>query len=66
MKAPTAKFKIIGIERKPNGSYARWSVVERSTGRIVWTGKTFHNARTAHAAAELGVSYQVARRMGNA
>ena len=25
-----------------------WAVVERATGRVVWKGKTFLGARTAH------------------
>jgi hypothetical protein len=43
-----------------------WRVVEKATGSVVWTGKTFRGARTAHAQRELGMDYRSARRMGNA
>lgn len=59
MKATTARFKIervVGVG---------WSVIRRSDSAVVWTGKTFKGARTAHAQRELGIPYAMARRMAN-
>jgi len=58
MKAPSTRYFIKHYD-------FGWIVAERATGKIVWRGKTFKGARTAHAQRELGVSYAVARRMGN-
>lgn len=44
---------------------ASWAVTEKATGKVVWTGKTFKGARTAHARLTLGIPYRTAQRMGN-
>lgn len=42
-----------------------WTVEAIASGRVVWRGKTFKGARTAHAQRELRIAYRVARRLGN-
>ena len=59
MKTAAVRFKIVG---RPG----EWTVVEKATEKIVWTGKTYRNARTAHAMHERGVSWAKAQRAGNA
>lgn len=60
MKAPAKRFRIETPDRGKT-----WKVVEKATEQVVWTGKTFRAARTAHAQRELGISYRDAARMGN-
>lgn len=60
MKATSKLFKIETLDQGKT-----WRVVERATGSVVWTGKTFPGARTAHAERELGISHRAAARMGN-
>lgn len=61
MKAVSRLFKIVTPDKG-----ATWHVVDKATGKVVWTGKTFRNARTAHAAREYGYDWRTAQRMGNA
>lgn len=65
MKAPSSRYKIVGIERAPNGRYGRWTVVERASGAVVWTGKNYLDARSKHAEYALGISAETARRLTN-
>ncbi len=61
MKAVAKRFRIETLDQGRT-----WRVVEKATGAVVWNGKTFKAARTAHAQRELGISYRAAARMGNA
>lgn len=61
MKTVARRFKIETLDQGKT-----WRVVERSSGNVVWAGKTFRNARTAHVVHELGYDWRTAARMGNA
>jgi hypothetical protein len=60
MKTTAKRYTIITPDKGKT-----WTVVAKATGLVVWTGKTFRNARTMHAALELRIPYRVAARMGN-
>lgn len=61
MKVQAKLYRIVTPDRGRT-----WTVVYSVTGDVVWTGRTFRGARTAHARLELGIDYRTARRMGNA
>jgi hypothetical protein len=60
MKAPAVNYRIETLDQGRT-----WQVVAKATGNVVWTGKTFRNARTAHAALERRIPWHSAARMGN-
>jgi hypothetical protein len=69
MKAPAAGYRIVRSLRPAKG---QWEIQDRQNGdKVVWQGKTFRNARSAHyrlAVARLTgkpVSWEQARRAGN-
>lgn len=60
MKAHAATHKIVTTDRG-----ASWDVIEKSSGQVVWHGKTFKGARSAHARLTLKIDARTARRLGN-
>jgi hypothetical protein len=55
MKAPTAGFAILNLAGHPLNAIAYGltrarpiAILDTTTGRIVWRGKTVHGARNAH------------------
>lgn len=66
MKVQDVNFKIVADWPAEVGvGIPRWTVVEKAGGKVVWRGKTFKAARTAHAMRELKIPYARARRMAN-
>lgn len=64
MKTPARGYRI--IPTAPGRRDTAWTVVRDADGAVVWRGKTYAGARTAHARIALHVSHDTARRMGNA
>lgn len=62
MKTTSLMYKIVGVGKPPTS----WTVIRREDEKVVWSGKTFMGARTAHVMLERGYDYRTARRMGNA
>lgn len=64
MKASSKSYRIVTSDR---GS--TWRVERKSDGAVVWSGagghKAYLEARSQHAALELGIDIKAARRMGN-
>ena len=64
MKIASVRFRIV-FETGTHFSPPSWTIVEKATGKIVWRGKTFKGARTAHVMREHPeIGYRAAHRMG--